>query len=117
MGTILKFPDRAGVRPELRLPNGIPVQPMAQPIAKPKVRATGIPKSVVTWLIDAVWTLMLILWPFLRWIIGIDVFIQAVRMAIYWDEPGTYAGWTFAFHFLAFAALTYFVVNYKTKKK
>jgi hypothetical protein len=52
-----------------------------------------------------------LVWPVLRWIVGIDVFIQALRMWWHWHTPGTHVGTTFLIHFTVLCALTYIVAN------
>jgi hypothetical protein len=60
-------------------------------------------------LVGAVWLIVVLVWPALRWAIAIDVAFQGARMAWYWNTTGTHAGWTFLAHFAASTALTYFV--------
>lgn len=116
MGMVLKFPAKPGTAERLReiaIPV-VPVAPKATP--SPGVAKMGFLRVLVSHSLNAVWILTLLLWPVLRWIIAIDVAFQAARMAITWNDPGANAGLTFLVHFVFFAALTYFVINYKSKK-
>lgn len=67
-------------------------------------------------LVHGSWILTLLLWPVLRWIIAIDVAFYGFMTALEWDNPAAHYGSTFLSHFLFFAALTYFITNYKSKK-
>ncbi|MCG5075842.1 hypothetical protein L5014_21110 [Paraburkholderia sp. RG36] len=66
-------------------------------------------------MVKAVWIVTVLLWPFARWIIGIEVGFQFFRMLWYWHTPGVHAGWTFLLHFGVLTALTYFIAFYKPK--
>jgi hypothetical protein len=50
-----------------------------------------------------------LLWPWLKWVLAIDVTWQLARMVYHWQTPGVHAGWTFLGHFAVLIALTYFV--------
>jgi len=108
MGKVLKFPDKPGAAPIA--PQVSKVMPL------PGVQNMGTPNILLTRLINALWILTLILWPFLRWIMALDVAFQGFRMAFTWSDPGAHAGVTFIGHFLFFAAVTYFVTTHKPKK-
>lgn len=66
-------------------------------------------------IIKVIWVAIVLVWPLLKWIVSIDVSIQAVRMMYYWNTPGMYAAWTFLLHFAVLTGLTYFVSLYKPK--
>ena len=116
MGMILKFPDKpnAALRPSAIAAHVAPQVSKVTP--SPGVQNMGIPNAVLTHLINALWILALLLWPILRWIMALDVAFQGFRMAITWSDPGMHAGVKFVVHFLIFAAVTYFVTQYKPKK-
>lgn len=76
-----------------------------------KTQSAGIPANVI----KAVWIMTVLVWPIVRWIIGIEVGLQFFRMLWYWHTPGVHAGWTFLLHFGVLTALTYFVGAYKPK--
>ena len=65
--------------------------------------------------VKAVWVVVVLVWPLLKWIVSIDVFFQFIRMVYHWNTPGVFAGWTFLAHFAVLVALTYFVSIYKPK--
>jgi hypothetical protein len=62
-----------------------------------------------------VWVMVVLLWPILKWVVSIDCVVQLLRTMYYWHTAGVHAGWTFALHFAALTALTYFVSVYKPK--
>ncbi|MGJ0637210.1 KleE stable inheritance protein [Xenorhabdus bovienii] len=74
------------------------------------------PQKWVNTAIKAIWLLMAICWPILRWILAVDVAFQFSRMLWNWNTQGSYAGWTFLLHFVLFTALTFFMTNFKSKK-
>lgn len=116
MGMVLKFPDKPGAAVRLSVIGGPVASQVTKVTPSPGVSNMGIPKALLSHLINAVWTLTLLLWPILRWIMALDVAFQGFRMAVTWSDPGTHAGITFIVHFLVFAAVTYFATNYKPKK-
>lgn len=62
-----------------------------------------------------VWIAVVLLWPIARWVVSIDVFIRLLVMFYHWDNPESYAGWTFLFHASFLVALTYYVGVYRPK--
>lgn len=97
MAKIIKFP-RASDPPNSKTANQANLF---------NARIGGASRGVV----NTLWTVLVLVWPILRWIIGIDVFIQGLRMWWHWHTPGTHAGITFLIHFAVLCALTYFVAN------
>lgn len=69
----------------------------------------------LTTLLGIVWSLTVLVWPLLRWVIALDCVYQLVRMLWFWDTPGTYAGFTFVAHYAFLFAMTYFVMFGKPK--
>ncbi len=65
--------------------------------------------------VKGLWVFAVLLWPFLKWVFSIEVFVRLLMMLYHWNEPASHAGWTFALHFLGLAAMTYFVGCYKPK--
>ena len=59
------------------------------------------------------WTATVLLWPVLRWVVSIDVFIRLLLMLYHRDTPGTHTGWTFLLHAVVLVALTYYVSVYR----
>ncbi|WP_146151482.1 KleE stable inheritance protein [Pseudomonas sp. R9.37] len=104
---ILKFPGSDGV-PVARSAVNEPA-----PAKAPRSPATG--KKFFSGVVTALWFVLALVWPVLRWIMALDVVFRGVAMAWHWDTPGTYAGWTFVIHFAAFVALTFFVSVFKPK--
>lgn len=72
-------------------------------------------KSLPAALVRFVWVVTVLVWPVLKWVLSIEVFFQLLRAFYYWDDPGSYAGWTFLMHFAALTAVTYFVSFFKPK--
>lgn len=66
-------------------------------------------KGVAAGLLKALWVTLVLVWPVLKWIVSVDVFVRFLVMLYHWDTPGTYAGWTFIIHFVVLTLLTYFV--------
>ena len=81
----------------------------ATPVPAP-VKA-GIGSAVV----KAVWVVLVLVWPILKWIVSIDCVFQLIRMFYHWDTPGVHAGVTFLLHFAVLTMLTYFVSVYRPK--
>lgn len=59
------------------------------------------------------WTVIVLAWPVLRWVLSVDVFLRLLVMLYHWDTPGTYAGWTFLLHATVLVAMTYYVSIYR----
>lgn len=82
--------------------------------AAPPTKAVVEPKTAKAHMLTkAVWLVLVMVWPVLRWVLSIEVFFQFLRAWWYWDVPGVHAGWTFALHFGVLVALTYFATIYK----
>lgn len=88
-----------------------PPEEVTKPIPLMKLSGGGVVSSIV----KSVWIVMVLVWPFLRWIVALDVVFQFVKMLWNWHTPGTYSGWNFLLHFGVLTALTYFVSLYKPK--
>jgi uncharacterized membrane protein YphA (DoxX/SURF4 family) len=54
-------------------------------------------------------------WPFLRWVLALDVFFKFVAMLWLWDKPGAHAGWVFSAHMAVLVLLTLLLASHKTK--
>ena len=61
-------------------------------------------------MIDKLQMCVALLWPFLCWVLAIDVTWQFARMVYFWTAPDVYAGWTFLCHFGVLVALTCFIM-------
>lgn len=70
-------------------------------------------KKVLPAISRAAWTATVLMWPVLRWVVSIDVFIRLLVMLYQWDAPESYAGWTFLLHAAVLVALTCYVSIYK----
>ena len=101
MAKIIKFPKGARTVP----PQGQPVDsgPAKEP-SRP-VNTGGVMKVV--------WVATVLLWPWVKWFVVLDVLFQFGRMIYHWNTPGSFAGWTFLLHFGVLTAITYFVSMYK----
>jgi hypothetical protein len=65
--------------------------------------------------VRGIWVLTMLLWPFLRWVLGIDCIVQLLLSMYRWDTAPLHAILTFVLHFGALCALTYFAAFYKPK--
>lgn len=62
-------------------------------------------------LLHALWLLVAISWPLLRWILALDVTFQFLRMLIGFIRYGPYLDWTFLLHFIVYVFLICFVTS------
>jgi hypothetical protein len=60
-----------------------------------------------------VWTVAVMVWPLLRWVIALDVTLQLFRVLIVSVSRGWYLDWSLTAHFAVFVAATYFVLVYR----
>jgi hypothetical protein len=81
--------------------------------ATPARRPGGTLSRVAHTVVKGLWITTALLWPVLRWVISIEVFLQMLRAMYYWNTPGMYAGWAFALHFAVLVGITIFVSIYK----
>ena len=103
MAQIFKFPDR-----KVANGDGPAASTKTAPVAS---RSGSVWSSVVQWL----WLVLVVLWPFLKWPASIFVFVQLMVMWARWDTPGSYAGWSFLISFAALSGIFYLVSAYKPK--
>jgi hypothetical protein len=78
---------------------------------KPPAKAPGV--RMVSVMVSAIWTLTVMFWPILRWVLALDVTAHLFRVLIAFADKGAYFDWTLATHFLVFTALMYFVGCYR----
>lgn len=62
-------------------------------------------------LLLAVWMLVAMVWPVLRFVLAFDVAIKFFLALILWSAPGEHAGLNFFLHFFLFSALTLYVAS------
>ncbi|EPG9766681.1 KleE stable inheritance protein, partial [Escherichia coli] len=55
-----------------------------------------------------VWTVVVLCWPAVKWLVSVDVFIRLIVMCFQWSDPNSHAGWTFVAHFVVLVALHIF---------
>lgn len=104
---VYKFPGSEDSRAAVKAP------PKPEPVKAPhKPRAT---KKVFSGCVKVLWLMVVLVWPFLRWIMALDVVFRGLLMVWHWDTPGSHAGWTFLLHFAALVAVTSFVSVFKPK--
>lgn len=101
MAKIIKFPKGARAVPPQRPP--VDSGPAKEP-SRP-VNTGGVMKVV--------WVATVLLWPWVKWFVVLDVLFQFGRMIYHWNTPGSFAGWTFLLHFGVLTVITYFVSMYK----
>lgn len=63
----------------------------------------------------ALWVVMVLLWPLLKYVVILDCVFQFFRMLWYWNTPWTFAGYRFLLHFAVLVGLTWYVSVYKPK--
>lgn len=130
MSNVVRFPKVGRVMPPVRQEPSHP-EPARASMSPPRAEgpqvvtpkkgtgpATATPARATRFLAGLVkflWVVLALTWPVLKWLVSLDVVFQFARMAWFWGEPGKFAGTTFALHFAAFVALTYFVSHYKPK--
>lgn len=78
---------------------------------KPPGRLAGVWSGLVQFL----YIVFILLWPFTRMVILIDVTFQFFWMLYHWNTPDMHAGWTFLLHFSVPSALTYIVAFWQPK--
>ena len=103
VANIIKFPKDAQAPP----PQGQTAEP-APAMEAPR------PKNTVG-VLKVLWVATVMLWPWLKWIVVLDVLFQLGRMVYHWNTPGSFARWTFLLHFGVLTAMTYFVSTFKPK--
>ncbi len=101
MTNIVKFPGQTN--------GGEEAPKVAVPVPKPAGAGIGVA------LFKAVWVVIVLIWPILKWVVALDCVFQLIRMIYHWNTSGVHAGWTFMMHFALLTALTYFVSFYKPK--
>ncbi len=106
---IYEFPATA------RKPIPVALPEKVQPKHEAKAASPVLKKSVLSGLWRGLWVLTVLLWPFLKWIVSLDVLGRLVIALYHWDTPGSYAGWTFIGHFIVLVTLTWYVSAYKPK--
>lgn len=109
MGKVLHFPRRHTER-------AVPVAAAVEtPVLQRDLSLRGEPLGRRLWNagVCAVWVLIALIWPVLKWIVAMEVFFQFMRMLWHWNTPDSNAGWQFGLHFVAFTAITYFVMIFR----
>ncbi|MGC6373669.1 KleE stable inheritance protein [Pseudomonas sp. S2.OTC.A_B10] len=84
-----------------------------EPVTDKAPSRSGLAKKAASGIVKTLWFVVALVWPFLRWVIALDVVFQGLAMVWHWDTPGSHAGWTFALHFAVLVALTFFVSVFK----
>ncbi|WP_395827988.1 KleE stable inheritance protein [Collimonas sp.] len=102
MTNIINFPRRA--KPAIE-----DAPKAATPLPTP-VKA-GIGAAVL----KAVWVVVVLVWPILKWVVALDCVYHLIRMMYHWNTPGIHAGVAFLLHFAVLTMLTYFVSVYRPK--
>ena len=105
MATIIKFPNRSQAEPKQRLPAESELTP-TKDLQHP---------GIAGWALKVLCVVAVLLWPWVRWFVILDVLFQFCRMIYHWNTPGTFADLTFLLHFGVLTAITYFVSTLKPK--
>ena len=102
-----KFPGGEGAR---EASNAVPESAPHKAPSGP-----GTTKKAFSGVVKTLWFVVALIWPFLRWLLALDVVFQGLVMIWHWDTPSSHAGWTFFLHFAALVALTFFVSVFEPK--
>lgn len=104
---LYKFPERPGAKatPEVA----------SEPTPSQTRPAPGKLRKAISGLARALWMLLVLTWPVLRWVMALDVAYRGFLTVWHWDTPGSHAGFTFFLHFAALTAATFLVSSYKPK--
>lgn len=102
---VYKFPDI-----------GKDTKPEAAVTSDSRNRFAALAAIALPRIVYVVWITIVIIWPFLKWIIALDVLYQFCRALYFWSTPGMLAGWYALFHSGVFIAVTYFVEFYGPRK-
>lgn len=102
---VYKFPGGDGARK--------PLSAAPEPAANKAQGHPGVARKAASGVVKTLWFVVALVWPFLRWVVALDVVFQGLVMVWHWDTPGSHAGWTFALHFAVLVALTFFVSVFK----
>lgn len=62
-------------------------------------------------LATAAWVITASVWPFVGWLVALDVAWQFGQMLYYWDSQGIAASMDFIVHFSVFCIFSYYVAN------
>lgn len=82
------------------------------PLPGPPPKKGGLSQGIWRAAIGVLYFLAVLTYPFLKWIFGLDVFLQFLKMLFTWNEPGVHSGWNFLLHFGLLTAYTSFVTLY-----
>ena len=107
MATIIPFPGtpRPPV-PNVRGPSG---KSADQPPATNR-------RGVFSILAASLWVLIILFFPLIKVIAGIDLFILGVRAIYFWKTPSAHAGFVFFLHASGYLTLVIFMFFYDHKK-
>lgn len=109
MTNVVAFPKRAGMAP-----GRAGARPAVDTANKPDDVFAKV-RSVAGKVLFGLLVVVGAFWPFLRWVLAIDVFLKFVVMLWDWHTPGTHAGWVFTAHMAVLVALTLALANHKPK--
>ncbi|MES3021697.1 MAG: KleE stable inheritance protein [Pseudomonadota bacterium] len=107
MGTVIKFPQKAIERP----PAATPVRSAAVQGCNMPVQLRSLTNRVIRGIHLVLWTLIVLLLPLLKFVLGLDLLFQFGRMLYYWQTPGMHAGITCMLHFLGAVGLVVFILK------
>lgn len=81
---------------------------------KPGLGAFG--KTALSVLLRIAHTLLVLVWPFLKWVLASFSVVKAVSAMYHWNDPASNAGWQFLGYFALLVVLTWLVSHYKMAK-
>lgn len=79
-------------------------------------RLVAFGKAALALLLRVVHTLLVLVWPFLKWGLGVEVGLRFMVMLYRWNDAGSPDAWVFLGHFSVLVLLTWIVSAYKGAK-
>ncbi|EJA8139895.1 KleE protein [Escherichia coli] len=79
------------------------------------VKPNSTLRNVANGVISAVYIVLVMLWPFIKIILCLNVALQFFKMLFKWDEGPFAAACPFVLSFVVLTAMMYFITNWKPK--
>ncbi|EJL7111676.1 KleE protein [Salmonella enterica] len=72
-------------------------------------------RNIANGVISAVYIVLVMLWPFIKIILSLNVALQFFKMLFKWNEGPFAAAFPFVLSFVVLTAMMYFITNWKPK--
>lgn len=72
-------------------------------------------RNIAHGVINALYIVLAMLWPFIKVILSLNVALQFFKMLFKWNEAPFAAAWPFVLSFVVLTAMMYFITNWKPK--